>query len=94
MKGLDDDSDYRSSSEIMESPKFKRSKGDENSGTTKDRVKKMSDQAGQMNRTLQSIMDKFQNFESKLKDLSIEHQKQRTINDHLLSQLVQSKEKE
>ena len=40
------------------------------------------------------MMDRFSNFESKLRDLSSEHQKQRTINDHLLSQLVKSKEKE
>lgn len=40
------------------------------------------------------MMDRFSNFESKLTDLSSEHQKQRTINDHLLSQLVKSKEKE
>ena len=39
-------------------------------------------------------MDRFSNFENKLRDLGSDHQKQRTINDHLLSQLVKSKEKE
>ena len=107
MMGLEDEmSDYQSSNSKLsiESPQFKQSKkrrlaeNEEKSQSraisTKERVKKMSDQASQLTQTLRVMMDRFSNFESKLKDLSTEHQKQRTINDHLLSQLVKSKEKE
>lgn len=99
MRGLEDElSDYQSSnSKSIESPKFIQNKKKHLSPpltSTKDRVKRMSDQASQLTKTLRVMMDRFSNFETKLKELSTEHQKQRTINDHLLSQLVKSKEKE
>ena len=100
MRGLEDElSDYQSSnSKSIESPKFIQNKKKHLSPpsvvTTKERVKRMSDQASQLTKTLRVMMDRFSNFEAKLKELSSEHQKQRTINDHLLSQLVKSKEKE
>jgi predicted nuclease with TOPRIM domain len=90
MRGLEDElSDYQSSnSKSIESPKFIQKKKKHLSPpmtSTKDRVKRMSDQASQLTKTLRVMMDRFSNFETKLKELSSEHQKQRTINDHLLS---------
>jgi hypothetical protein len=62
--------------------------------TTKDRVKMMSNQASQLSKTLQIMMDRFGGFENKLRDLNSEQKKQKAINEHLLNQLLKSKEKE
>jgi predicted nuclease with TOPRIM domain len=75
MRGLEDElSDYQSSnSKSIESPKFIQNKKKNLSPSvtsTKDRVKRMSDQASQLTKTLRVMMDRFSNFESKLKELS------------------------
>lgn len=82
MRGLEDElSDYESS-KSAESPKFnlnKKKRADDidrspNSVvSTKERVRRMSDQASQLTKTLRVMMDRFSNFENKLKELFTEH---------------------
>ena len=43
---------------------------------------------------LQQMLDQFSGLENKLANLNLEQEKQRTINEHLMNQLLKSKEKE
>jgi len=54
----------------------------------------MNKEANQLSRSLSIMMDRFSIFEKKLHNLDREQQKQRAINEHLLAQLIKSKEKE
>jgi len=61
---------------------------------TKQKIIRMSEDAQQLNSKLQRIVDRLRSIETELKDTKVEQQKQKTINEHLLSQLINSKQKE
>ena len=54
----------------------------------------MNSDAVKLKDTIQKMMDRFKSFQDDLKRFEVEQQKQRMINEHLLNQLISSKQKE
>jgi|TARA_B110000285_G_C15125179_1_gene619705 hypothetical protein len=54
----------------------------------------MNKEAQLLGQTLNLMLERFQSFERKLREMEKEQQRQRSINEHLLHQLIKSKEKE
>lgn len=61
---------------------------------TESQIKKMNKEAKLLGQTLTLMLERFQSFEKKLKEMEREQTRQRSINEHLLHQLIKSKDKE